>query len=39
MVNGKVVERVKYVPVDEEYEVEIFYKYEKYIKQHMQNMN
>ena len=32
MVNGKVVERVKYVPVDEEYEVEIFYKYEKYIK-------
>lgn len=32
MVNGKAVERVKYVPVDEEYEVEIFYKYEKYIK-------
>lgn len=32
MINGKAVERVKYVPVDEEYEVEIFYKYEKYIK-------
>ncbi len=32
MVNGKAVERVKYVPVDEEYEVETIYKYEKYIK-------
>lgn len=32
MVNGKLVERVKHIPVREEYEVEIFYRYEKYIK-------
>lgn len=31
-VNGEVVDRVKYVPVEEEYEVEVFYKYEKFIK-------
>lgn len=31
-VNGKVVERVKYIPVDEEYEVEIFYRFEKFVK-------
>ena len=31
-VNGQVVEKVKYVPVEEEYEVEIFYRYERYVK-------
>ena len=28
----KIVEKVKYVPVEEEYEVEIFYRYERYVK-------
>lgn len=32
VVNGQIVERVKYVPVEEEYEVEIFYRYERYVK-------
>ena len=32
IVNGQVVEKVKYVPVEEEYEVEIFYRYERYVK-------
>ena len=32
VVNGQVVEKVKYVPVEEEYEVEIFYRYERYVK-------
>lgn len=32
VVNGQIVEKVKYVPVQEEYEVEIFYRYERYVK-------
>lgn len=32
VINGQVVKRVKHVPVQVEYEVEIFYKYERFVK-------
>lgn len=39
MINGQLVERVRHIPVREDYDVEVFYRYERYIKTTMVEYN